>query len=301
MQNHHAHNCEKTVYHEDDYGIEEEALLHNAMLVNNPSTIECIANTPKEPRLTRDTNAEIQNVSHTNIDGFTTTFTVNGVEFNMVYVVGSLFTMGATKEQDKDISGLSKPKHEVTVSSYYIGESEVTQSLWKAVMGTNPSEYIGIDRPVENVSWDDCQEFIKKLNSLTGKHFCLPTEAEWEYAARGGSERRGYKYSGSNKIDEVGWYIKNSKLWTRSVKEKHPNELGIYDMSGNVSEWCQDYIERYSKETQYNPKGPNTGYCRVKRGGNWESEDHDCCTSFRYPGNPDSRQPYVGLRLALHM
>ena len=153
--------------------------------------------------------------------------------------------MGATSEQGEDADSDEKPAHQVTLSDYYIGETEVTQALWKAVMGTNPSNFKGDSNPVEKVSWNDCQEFIRKLNSLTGRTFRLPTEAEWECAARGGNQSKGYKYSGSNKIKDVAWYDGNSKDKTHAVKTKPSNELGLYDMSGNVNEWCWDLYGAY--------------------------------------------------------
>ncbi|MBQ0015371.1 MAG: formylglycine-generating enzyme family protein, partial [Bacteroidales bacterium] len=150
----------------------------------------------------------------------------------MVEVSGGTFKMGATSEQGSDAWNDEKPVHNVTLSSYYIGLTEVTQELWQAVMGSNPSYFKGLYRPVENVSWDDCQTFISRLNSLTGKNFRLPTEAEWEFAARGGTKSRGYKYSGSNTLDDVAWHVGNSGDKTHDVGTKAPNELGIYDMSG---------------------------------------------------------------------
>ena len=156
------------------------------------------------------------------------TYTVNGVSFTMIGVEGGTFTMGATSEQGSDAYDDEKPTHQVTLNSYYIGETEVTQALWQAVMGSNPSYFTGnLQRPVEEVSWGDCQTFIKRLNKLTGENFRLPTEAEWEYAARGGKESKGYKYSGSNTIGDVAWYGDNSSSKTHAVKTKQPNELGI--------------------------------------------------------------------------
>ena len=195
------------------------------------------------------------------------TYTVNGVSFKMVKVDGGTFTMGGTSEQGKDSYADEKPTHSVTLSSYYIGQMEVTQALWRAVMGKNPSYNVGDNLPVTNVSWNDCQEFIKKLNSLTGAKFRLPTEAEWEYAARGGKKSKKYKYSGSNNIDDVAWYTYNSGGKTHAVGTKRPNELGIYDMSGNVYEWCSDWYDSYSSMSQTNPKGANSGSYRVLRGG----------------------------------
>ena len=188
---------------------------------------------------------------------------------NMVYVSGGTFTMGATGEQDSDAFDDEKPTHSVTLNSFYLCKYEVTQALWKAVMGKNPSDFKGNNLPVENVSWNDCQTFISRLNNLTGRNFRLPTEAEWEYAARGGNRSRGYKYSGSNNPSDVSWDIDNSGDKTHPVGSKRPNELGLYDMSGNVYEWCSDWYGTYSSSSQTNPTGPSSGWGRVKRGGCW--------------------------------
>ncbi|MGM9808082.1 MAG: formylglycine-generating enzyme family protein [Candidatus Onthomorpha sp.] len=244
------------------------------------------------------------------------TFTVKGVEFKMIKVEGGTFSMGATSEQT-NYENDEKPVHSVTLSDYYIGETEVTQELWQAVMGSNPSRFTGNNqRPVERVSWDDCQEFIKKLNQLTGKKFRLPTEAEWEYAARGGKHSRGYKYSGSNNADEVAWYWRNSgdkylsgewnddriignNCKTHPVKTKKDNELGLYDMSGNVWEWCNDWWGCYQSNSQTNPTGPSEGEYRVLRGGGWFHYDGVVRVSYRGYGTPDFRRSSIGLRLAL--
>ena len=206
----------------------------------------------------------------------------------MIYVAGGTFNMGA---DDSDAYDSEKPVHSVTVSSFSIGKYEVTQKLWKAVMGTNPSYFKGDNLPVENVSWNDVQEFIRKLNAKTGKHYRLPTEAEWEFAARGGNRSRGYKYAGSNDIGTVAWYGSNSGDKTHPVGAKAPNELGIYDMSGNVWEWtsdiwCTDY------------KSPRTGSYRVYRGGGWDYSARDCRVSYRHDGTPGSCNGSLGFRLA---
>lgn len=226
------------------------------------------------------------------------TLTVNGIKYNMVWVDGGTFRMGATSEQGSEISD-EKPVHSVTLSGYYIGKTEVTQALWQAVMGSNPSYFEGDDLPVEQVSWDDCQEFIRKLNSLTGQNFRLHTEAEWEFACRGGNNSRGYKYSGSNYIDNVAWYDGNSGDKTHPVATKSPNELGIYDMSGNVWEWCADWYGDYSSGRQTNPKGPYDGSGRVIRGGGWNGIARGCRSSFRCDYGPSDRDNFLGLRLAL--
>ena len=226
--------------------------------------------------------------------------TVNGVIFNMIKVDGGTFTMGATSEQ-KNPDDDEKPTHQVTLSSYYIGETEVTQALWTAVMGDNPSWFKGDNLPVEQVSWEDCQTFIGKLNGLTGKRFRLPTEAEWEYAARGGNRSNHTQYSGGSMIDDVAWYYGNSGSKTHSVKTKKPNELGLYDMSGNVWEWCQDRYGSYSSNAQTNPTGPDSGSRRVHRGGSWSYGEWNCRSSYRNYYSPGYRGNGLGFgfRLAL--
>ena len=228
------------------------------------------------------------------------TIKVKGVTFTMIAVEGGTFSMGATLEQGGDAYDNEKPVHRVTLSSYYIGETEVTQKLWQAVMGKNPSKYKGDKRPVEQVSWNDCQEFIKKLNQLTGKNFRLPTEAEWEYAARGGNRSKGYKHNGSNTIGNVAWYTSNSGSTTHDVKTKQANELGIYDMGGNVWEWCQDWYGGYSSGLKTNPTGSTSGSTRVCRGGSWNSGAKNCRVSNRnYSYFPFSANDDLGLRLSL--
>lgn len=205
----------------------------------------------------------------------------------MIWVEGGSFTMGATKEQGNDVGSNEKPAHQVKLSNYYIGKYEVTQELWLAVMGRNPSRNQGdMKRPVEMVNWYDCQEFITKLNQLTGKQFRLPTEAEWEFAARGGNFSQGYKYSGSNTFEDVAW----NNATPHSVGSKYPNELGLYDMSGNVREWCQDWFGKYSRGAQTNPTGPSSGSSRVDRSGDG--------TAIRDAYGPMNRLAYIGLRLA---
>ena len=218
---------------------------------------------------------------------------------NMVYVSGGTFTMGATSEQGSGAWDNEKPAHRVTLSSYYIGRYEVTQAEWKAVMGSNPSNFKGDNLPVECVSWNDCQEFIRKLNTLTGKNFRLPTEAEWEFAARGGNNSSGYKYSGSGNIGSVAWYTENSNGKTHPVGQKSPNELGLYDMSGNVYEWCQDWYGSYPSYAQTNPTGPNSGSYRVCRGGSWDFNAGCCRVSLRIHSTPGDSNFNLGLRLVL--
>ena len=225
--------------------------------------------------------------------------TVNGVSFKMIHVDGGTFTMGATSEQGNDGYVDEKPSHRVTLSSYYIGETEVTQALWQAVMGSNPSYFKGNNHPVEEVSWDDCQTFIRKLNGITGKSFRLPTEAEWEFAARGGNKSNGYKYSGSSTVDRVAWYDGNSGGMTHDVKTKAANELGIYDMSGNVYEWCQDRYGSYSSSAETNPTGASSGSNRVSRGGCWLNNAKSCRLAFRYGRTPSCCSNGLSLRLVL--
>ena len=229
-------------------------------------------------------------------DGF---LRVNGIEYPMVYVSGGSFDMGATSEQGSDADSDEQTVHRVTLSSYRIGKYEVTQELWEAVMGSNPSHFKGARHPVEMVSWDDCQRFINKLNELTGQNFRLPTEAEWEFAARDGNSSRGYKYSGSNNVDNVAWYSGNSGYTTHNVGTKSPNELGVYDMSGNVCEWCSDWYGEYSSASQTNPKGPGSGSNRVDRGGSWSNIARNSRVSIRYYSTPDNRYANLGFRLCL--
>ena len=228
---------------------------------------------------------------------------VGNVQFEMVHVEGGTFRMGATEEQGEDAYDDENPVHRVTLSSYLIGKHEVTQALWEEVMGSNPSyNKQGGDYPVEHVSWDDCQEFIGKLNARTGMQFRLPTEAEWEYSARGGNRSKGYKYAGSNNLDEVGWYGDNSDEHTHPVGRKKPNELGLYDMSGNVVEWCQDWYGDYTEESQTNPTGPQSGGDRVLRGGGDWRAARFCRVSYRdcsdFPGYWNFN---FGLRLVLSL
>ena len=223
----------------------------------------------------------------------------DGISIDMVRVEAGTFTMGATAEM-KNPWNEEKPTHQVTLTNdYYMGKYEVTQALWKAVMGSNPSNFKGDNLPVEKVIWNDCQEFISKLNRITGKTFRLPTEAEWEYAARGGNKSRGYQYSGSNNLSDVAWYEDNSGNKTHAVGTKQPNELGIYDMTGNVLEWCQDRYGKYSSTSQVNPTGANSGSDRVYRGGSWIGNAWFCRSSYRYGSSPDNRSYALGLRLVL--
>ncbi|MBO4802850.1 MAG: SUMF1/EgtB/PvdO family nonheme iron enzyme [Bacteroidaceae bacterium] len=220
------------------------------------------------------------------------TFQVNGVSFKMIRVEAGTFDMG---EKVYDID--AKPVHKVTLTDdFYIGETEVTQALWQAVMGSNPSHFKGEDLPVETISWDDCQDFIQKLNDLTGSSFILPSEAQWEFAARGGNKSKGYQYCGSNKHTEVGWTQSTGSTKTHPVGTKIPNELGLYDMGGNVYELCLDWYAHYPSGTQTNPTGPVQGESHVARGGSYLELGFLTMPSCRYT---HAKYRDQGLRLAL--
>ena len=218
----------------------------------------------------------------------------------MVPVEGGTFRMGAIITAPGAYT-FEKPDHDVTLSDYKIGQTQVTQELWKAVMGSNsnPSRFEGDQHPVEQVSWDDCQAFIAKLNELTGMNFRLPTEAEWEYAAIGGKKSNGTMFSGSASITEVGWCTLNSNSTTHDVATLAPNELGIYDMTGNVNEWCYDWYSRYSSAAQTNPSGPTTGTAKVYRGGSWDDGARLCRVTYRYSRELGYKASTIGFRLAL--
>lgn len=217
---------------------------------------------------------------------------------NMVYVNGGTFMMGATKEQI-DVREDEKPNHKVTLTSFSIGRYEVTQEEWLAVMGNNPSVIRNTKNPVENVSWDDCQTFISKLNELTGRNFRLPTEAEWEFAARGGNHNNGFIYAGNNDLNSIAWYYENSNNTTHKVGSKRPNELGLYDMSGNVWEWCQDIYGFYDVNDGTDPKGPKSGSKRIFRGGSYSYAKEQCRVSSRLSSPPSDKGSNLGFRLAM--
>lgn len=219
-------------------------------------------------------------------------------EAEMVFVQGGMFVMGCTSEQGSDCFDDERPPHTVTVSDFYIGKYEVTQKQWTEIMGSNPSYFKGDNRPVENVSWNEVQVFISRLNAQTGGNYRLPTEAEWEYAARGGNKSKGYKYSGGNMILDIAWYSDNSGNTTHVVGTKHPNELGIYDMSGNVWEWCHDWYGSYSSYSQTDPTGASSGSYRVFRGGSWFSNARGVRVSARSISPPVNRGSFIGFRLA---
>ena len=223
---------------------------------------------------------------------------------NMVYVEGGTYMMGGTSEQGSDVGSEEEPVHQVTLSSFSIGKYEVTQEEWEFVMGGNPSKSKGAKYPVEQVSWNDCQEFIQKLNAITNKRFRLPTEAEWEYASRGGKRGKNLKYAGNNRVNSVAWHggerSSNSGNKIHAVGAKQANELGLYDMSGNVWEWCQDWHGNYGSDPQTNPVGPTSGLGRVIRGGSFNTHAYYCRVSCRYfRRDPLDRSSDLGLRLAL--
>ncbi len=233
--------------------------------------------------------------------------------FDMIPVQGGTFNMG---DEHGDLGDTCRPVHKVRVSDFYIGKYPVTQALWTAVMdGKNPSRFQDDDRPVDTVSWDDGQAFVKALNKITkgkrleGYHYRLPTEAEWEYAARGGQyHAEGYKYAGSDRLKDVGWFDENSGDETKPVGLKYPNQLGIYDMSGNVWEWCEDrfggteyYQECKAMKLVENPTGPKSGSYRVSRGGSWNYDALYCRAARRNYYTPDSRYFLLGFRLALSL
>ena len=258
--------------------------------------------TNPKPAPRRNNTSYSNNTSHSNnTNNSSSTSSATGLSAelnklinNMVYVSGGTFIMGGDESSDQT------PTHSVTLSSYYICKYEVTQALWRAVMGSNPSKFKGDNLPVEQVSWNDCQTFINRLNSYTGRNFRLPTEAEWEFAARGGNYSRRYKYSGSNYLGDVAWYGGDyTGERPHPVGTKQANELGLYDMSGNVWEWCSDWYGSYSSYSQTNPTGPNSGVERVIRGGSCYLSAWGCWSSCRFSYSPNYTHYDLGLRLAL--
>lgn len=228
-------------------------------------------------------------------------FTVEGITFEMILVEGGRFMMGDEAENDIDCYEDEAPIHRVTLADFYIGKLEVTQELWRAVMHYNPSHFRGYKNPVENISWEDCQLFINRLNKLLGQNFRLPTEAEWEYAARGGKYSKGYKYSGSNNIDDVAWYEANTTEIKHHCRAgtKQPNELGLYDMSGNVWEWCQDFYDLYEPYPLTNPIKAQ-GMYKVLRGGCNKGVARSCRITNRSSNMPEFKGIYYGFRLAIY-
>lgn len=226
-----------------------------------------------------------------------------GLNMKMVYVEGGTFQMGSTTGKSDE-----KPVHSVTLDSYYIAECEVTQAQWQKIMGTNLSEQrskarasstygVGDSYPMYYVSWDEAQAFCRRLSEITGKTYILPTEAMWEYAARGGKHNDSSQFSGHYMVDVVAWYHDNSSRATHAVKQKRPNKLGLYDMSGNVWEWCSDWKGDYSSSSQTNPTGPSSGSYRVLRGGSWYNFAFCCHVAYRHCGPPSSRGASSGFRV----
>ena len=286
-----------------------------------------IATVNSQTGLVTGANAGTATIRATAADGsgktaeksITVTKPQSAIEPEMIFVQGGTFQMGCTSEQGSDCNVSETPVHSVTLGSFYIGKHVITRVQWQAITGNNPSWFKGDNLPVEQVSWNDIvgtsgnyttlngiryyeNGFIYKLNAATGKKYRLPTEAEWEYAARGGSQSRGYKYSGSNTIGNVAWYKDNSGNTTHAVGTKQANELGIYDMSGNVWEWCQDWYDSsyYSNSPPNNPAGPSSGSSRVIRGGSWYSYGaRTCCVSNRNARSPGYSFYDIGFRVAL--
>ena len=252
------------------------------------------------------TKSEEQNPAESptkeNVIGCNTEITieVQGVAIPMKLISRGTFTMGGSLE-GIDYKDNELPAHSMEVESFYMSVYEVTQQLWTAVMGTNPSEFIGEQNPVENVSWYDCVEFTTKLSSLTGRLFRLPTEAEWEYAAKGGSNQENFEFAGSNHLWEVAWCVSNSEKRTHPVGHKECNGCGLYDMSGNVYEWCSSWYAPYVIESMYNPLGPDNGEDKVFRGGSWKYSDTYCRITYRPHTNPNGRYNNLGLRLVLEI
>jgi formylglycine-generating enzyme required for sulfatase activity len=216
----------------------------------------------------------------------------DGTVFDLIFVDGGAFEMGDAK--------LKEFPHSVELSPFFMAKFPVTQALYAAIMKKNPSHFKGENRPVERISWEETQEFILKLNEETQKTYRLPTEAEWEFAAKGGNFSENYLFSGSDKLKEVGWFEENSGSETHDVGQKYPNELGLFDMSGNVWEWCGDwYDENYYKNSpQKDPKGANSGSPRVVRGGSWGDSPLCCRSAYRGNFAPSNRGYTLGFRLA---
>lgn len=223
--------------------------------------------------------------------------TALGLDMKMVYVDSGSFVMGGTEEQGEDAFEMEYPVHRVSLNPYYIATVEVTQAQWKVVMGSNPSYFKGDSLPVELVSWDDAMAFCAKLSEATGKKYILPTEAQWEFAARGGNLSKGYKYSGSDSLDDVAWHYENSERQTHPVGKKKANKLGLYDMSGNVCEWCLDWYGDYAPEDTVNPQGAEHGTDRVLRGGSWNYEARGCRVSGRAHYPSGLRYYILGFRV----
>lgn len=231
------------------------------------------------------------------------TFTVNGVTFSVQKVHPGTFLMGPIEGDNDYFPDTELPVHQVTLTqAYFIGTTEVTQALYETVMGTNPSYFNGSNLPVERVSYYDALAFCDSLSELLGKTFTLPTEAQWEYAARGGgiTGQSSYLYSGSNNIDEVAWYRDNSGGTTHPVGQKKMNGLGLYDMSGNVSEWVLDWSAPYTADAVTDPTGPEDGLYRELRYGNWDCIPRSCRISTRSNLSPELKMNYLGFRVVMY-
>lgn len=240
----------------------------------------------KNKKKKKDTKSELPAVNQGLLDSLAADF---------VWVTGGKFIMG-----DYGGDADEKPAYEVIVDGFAISKYPVTQRQWTAIMGSNPSQFTGCDQcPVDMVSWDDAQRFIEILNEVSGKNYALPTEAEWEYAAKGGLKTRGFRYSGSDDINAVGWFTGNSGRHPHPVGEKAPNELGLYDMTGNVWEWCRDWYNKnyYELRESNNPTGPSSGSGRVRRGGSWFTQEVSCRTSVRNSVKQDYKDDSGGFRL----
>ncbi|MDR0971557.1 MAG: formylglycine-generating enzyme family protein [Bacteroidales bacterium] len=225
---------------------------------------------------------------------------IKKIEPQMIFVEGGTFYMGCTSEQGGDCSWDESPVRKVTLSNFYISKYEITQKQWQVVMNATPSKSgQWEDYPVTNISWYEVQEFCQKLNEMTGKKYRLPTEAEWEYAARGGNKSKGFKFSGSDNLDNIGWFATNCQYDTHPVGQKEPNELGIYDMSGNVWEWCSDFFAKYPSKNEKNPQGPSQGKSKIFRGGSWRSHITYCRNTIRNYFIPTNKSNTVGFRLVL--
>ena len=268
-----------------------------------PLTASCSREDDNQPII----NGTQENNKNQDPEGIETmTFHIGKVQFRMIAVEGGTFIMGAN---DSNVPSDQKPAHKVTLSDYFIGQTEVTQELWTAIMGSNPSVFKGKNLPVENVTWNACHDFINRLNKLLhdsdqlarDRNFSLPSEAQWEYAARGGNKSQGYKYAGSNNIDAVAWTRGNTDR-THPVTSKMPNELGLYDMSGNVWEWVEDYYAPYNPADQRDPvnnKDKSSGLV-IKRGGSWYySQEERFTPTFRYGYYTSITDSSIGVRLCL--
>jgi len=231
-------------------------------------------------------------------------FSVNDCHFDMILIQGGRFLMGSDPASDPDSFGDEKPQHQVAISDFYLAQFPVSQGLWQALMGENPAYFSGLDRPQETISWDVAQECINKLSGITRQSFRLPSEAEWEYAARGGKFNLGCNYAGSKRVKEVTWYNQNSHGETKPIGRKFPNELGLYDMSGNVREWCAD---NWHSNYEHAPVDGSAwidveqGSIRVSRGGGWNYASRRCRSADRSLWDPDYRHFYLGFRLALSL